>query len=223
MVDFRFCRGAFFGELASAFLVFTSFANRWRYFFIFRRLGNALLDLRKDARFYFVGFVGSFLVPFVGGYFIFRGNLFLSVSVSISALPIAIQILKEKGLYDSLLARRAITLASICDVLAWIILATLLPGQDVVSWLSSHWIFFAFFVGLFLGRFKILPSSNWILWSQMWILAPLFFIGLGWKVDLIRFFSLPVFGVLFVVSVFTKGFRNIRRNSFLLEKTTAAP
>lgn len=163
------------------------------------------LDLRKDAKFYFLVFLGTFLVPFLAGYFLFSQNLFLAVALGISALPVAIQILKEKGLYDSVLARRTITLASLCDIIAWVILAFLLPEKDMASWIFSHWVVFAFFAGLVVGRFKKLPMTKGSLFFQMWILAPLFFIGLGWKIDIIKYFSFSMFISLFSVALVTKS------------------
>lgn len=162
------------------------------------------LNLRQEARFYALVFVGSFIIPCLIGYFLLGQKIFLGLAMGISALPVAIQLLKEKGLYNTLLAKRTITLASLCDICPWIFLIFLLPAQDVKSWITSHWIVLAFFVGLVVGRINGFSSSPWLLKTQMWILAPLFFVGLGWKVDILKLFSFPVFLSLLSVAIISK-------------------
>ncbi len=162
------------------------------------------LNLRQEARFYALVFVGSFIIPCLIGYFLLGQKIFLGLAMGISALPVAIQLLKEKGLYNTLLAKRTITLASLCDICPWIFLIFLLPAQDVKSWITSHWIVLAFFVGLGVGRINGFSSSPWLLKTQMWILAPLFFVGLGWKVDILKLFSFPVFLTLLLVAIISK-------------------
>jgi len=162
------------------------------------------LNLRQEARFYALVFVGSFIIPCLIGYFLLGQKIFLALAMGISALPVAIQLLKEKGLYNTLLAKRTITLASLCDICPWIFLIFLLPAQDVKSWITSHWIVLAFFVGLGVGRINGFSSSPWLLKTQMWILAPLFFVGLGWKVDILKLFSFPVFLTLLLVAIISK-------------------
>lgn len=163
------------------------------------------LNLRKDARFYAIVFVGCFIVPCIFGYLLLGRKTFLALAMGISALPVAIQLLKEKGLYDTLLARRTITLASLCDIFPWLFLIFLLPKQEVGSWILSHWIILAFFVGLVVGRFKTLQMTPAVLNFQMWILAPLFFVGLGWKVDIVQLFDFPVFISFLIVAILTKS------------------
>lgn len=163
------------------------------------------LELRREARFYLGVLLGCFVIPVLAGLFFFQGNVFIGVALGISALPVAIQILKEKKMYDSRLARRAITLASICDIFAWITLAFLLPTDKVSSWLLSHWVIFAFFIGLLFGRIKSWPESARLSRLQMWILAPLFFVGLGWKINIVELFDIEVFLKLLAVAVFAKG------------------
>ncbi|KHD87112.1 MAG: hypothetical protein OM95_16150 [Bdellovibrio sp. ArHS] len=162
------------------------------------------IDLRKEARFYGLVFLGSFVIPFAAGYFFFEGNLFISVALGISALPVAIQILKEKNIYNTVLARRTVTLASLCDIVAWMFLAFLLPEKDILSWLLSHWVVLAFFVGLLWGRWRP-PPRHWMLpIIQMWICAPIFFIVLGWKINILHLFSWKTFGWIFGVAVLSK-------------------
>lgn len=162
------------------------------------------LNLRKDARFYSLVFVGCFLVPCIFGYVLLGQKIFLALAMGISALPVAIQLLKEKGLYDTHLAKRTITLASLCDICPWLFLIFLLPKHDVKSWIVSHWIVLAFFVGLGVGRLRTLQMTPIILNIQMWVLAPFFFVGLGWKVDIVELFSFPVFISLLLVAIVTK-------------------
>ncbi|WP_373998092.1 cation:proton antiporter [Bdellovibrio bacteriovorus] len=161
-------------------------------------------NLIKEARFYFITFIGTFLVPFLCGYFFFDGSFFVATAFAISALPVAIQILKEKNLYQSLLSRRVVTLASLCDLVAWIILAFLLPEKDVTGWLLSHWVVLAFFLGILLGRFKAFPPKAYLPRLQMRICAPIFFLVLGWSLDFFALFDFKTFFAIFFVAVSSK-------------------
>lgn len=162
------------------------------------------LDLKKDAKFYVLCFIGAFIVPVICGYVLLGQHAFLALAMGISALPVAVQILKEKNLYHTVLARQAITVASICDIAAWLLLAAILPKEDVESWIVSHWMIFTFFIGLVLGRFYEPKITKKIEILHMWILAPVFFIGLGWKVDLLGLFQWKVFLLILVVAVLSK-------------------
>lgn len=160
------------------------------------------LNLAKERKFYALLFVGSFVVPFLAGFWLLGFNTFLAVAISISALPVAIQILKEKNLYDSDLSRKVVTLSSLCDICAWLVMGFLFPAENLKSWIVSHWAVFAFFVGLIFGQFvgwrPILAKM------QAWILAPIFFVGLTWKIDFFHFFSWNIFLKIFAVAVASK-------------------
>lgn len=160
--------------------------------------------LREDKVFYRLGFIGSFIIPVVIGFFAFERNLFMAFAMGISALPVAIQILKEKGLYKTLLAERTLTLASLCDILPWMALVFILPAKDISSWLIGHWVVLCFFLGLIAGRFTSKDFPSWFHHFQTWILSPIFFIGLGWSVDLLRHFEMGVFLKVLTFAVFTK-------------------
>lgn len=160
------------------------------------------LNLRTDAKFYTICFAGAFGIPFVVGYFALSRNIFLGLAMGISALPVAVQILKEKGRYNSDLARKTITVACLCDIAAWLIMAFIFPSENLSKWITSHWIIFAFFGGLLLSRF--LPMKPGLQKLQAWMLAPLFFIGLGWKIPILSLFNFTVFLKILVVAVFAK-------------------
>ncbi|KYG68190.1 hypothetical protein AZI87_02740 [Bdellovibrio bacteriovorus] len=160
--------------------------------------------LFKEARFYSITFIGTFLVPFLTGYLLFEKSFFVATAFAISALPVAIQLLKEKKLYNTLLARRVITLASLCDVLAWIILAFLLPKKDVTGWLLSHWVVLSFFLGIFFGRLKSFPPKKSLAFLQMGICAPVFFIVLGWSLNFFALFEFKTFLLIFAAAVTSK-------------------
>ncbi|AHI06721.1 Na/H antiporter [Bdellovibrio bacteriovorus W] len=160
--------------------------------------------LKEDKIFYRMGFIGSFVIPVVIGYFAFERNLFMAFAMGISALPVAIQILKEKGLYKTLLAERALTLASLCDILPWLALIFILPAKDISSWLTGHWVVLCFFLGIIAGRFTPKEFPSWFQGFQTWILSPIFFIGLGWGVDLLRYFEMTTFLKVLTFAVLTK-------------------
>ncbi|MBO9668033.1 MAG: cation:proton antiporter, partial [Bdellovibrio sp.] len=73
--------------------------------------------------------LGAFILPFIVGIltalFIFRGTefkisnvLFLAIALSVSALPVAIQFLKDMNLYRSQLGNLIISAATLCDIVA---------------------------------------------------------------------------------------------------------
>ncbi|MEN0058896.1 MAG: cation:proton antiporter [Bdellovibrio sp.] len=163
------------------------------------------INWRQDRRFYAWTFLGSFGVPFLAGYFFFEKSVFIAVALAISALPVAVQILREKGLYNTPLGHRAITLASVCDVCAWVIMAFLLPQENVGAWIVSHGLIFAFFVGVLAGFIRPLPESPLLSFLQKWIFVPVFFITLGWGIDILGLFSFEVFLKLFIASVIAKS------------------
>ena len=165
------------------------------------------LGFLRSKKFFGTVFVGSFILPAILCFFMFDRNLFLAVALSISALPVAIQILKEKNLFDTELAREAITVSSLCDVAAWVILAFLFPGESIAGWLIGHWVFFMFFAGMIVSQnFKMLHRfDEKISKLQSWILAPIFFVSLGWQLDLLNLFSLQTFVLIFIAAVLTKG------------------
>ena len=176
-------------------------------FLFFAGFELQFLGFLKARRFFAILFSGSFILPASICYFLFDRNLFLAVALSISALPIAIQILKEKNLFDSQLAREAITTSSLCDVAAWGLLAFLLPRESVGEWLMGHWVFFMFFAGILASAFfgKLHRFDSVFSKAQSYLLAPVFFVTLGWQLNLLGFFDLKVFSGLFVVAVLTKG------------------
>jgi Kef-type K+ transport system membrane component KefB len=162
------------------------------------------LDLRKDAVFYGKSFLGCFVFPLIVGFLVYAHNAFLAIAIAISALPVAIQILKEKNLFNTTMGKRVVTLASLCDVCAWGLMIFVFPAENLQAWVLSHWVILAFFVGLIVGLIKPIPAISKIENLQMWVLAPAFFVGLGWKVDIVKSFSLSVFVSLFLVFIATK-------------------
>ncbi len=160
------------------------------------------LDLRREARFFAICFFGAFGVPFLAGYLLFDGHLFIAAALGISALPVAIQILREKQRYDSELGRKTVTLAGLCDLAAWLILFFVFPSASAGNWLRSHWFVLMFFIGLALGQLRSMPSAAFRL--QKWILAPLFFIGLGWRLPFLELFDLSVFLKIAAIAVIAK-------------------
>ncbi len=160
------------------------------------------LDMRREKRFFAVCFLGAFGVPFLAGYLLFDGHLFISAALGISALPVAIQILREKQRYDSELGRKTVTLAGLCDLAAWLMMFFIFPSDSAGNWLRSHWFVLMFFIGLGIGQLRSMPSVAFRL--QKWILAPLFFIGLGWRLPFFELFDLSVFLKIAIIAVIAK-------------------
>ncbi|UOF01184.1 cation:proton antiporter [Bdellovibrio reynosensis] len=162
------------------------------------------LDFKNNKNFYAKVFVGTFIFPFFFSYFCFQQNYFIGLALAISALPITIQILKEKDLYETDLARKTVTLASLVDICAWAGMAFLIPASDLRSWILSHWVVLAFFAGIILGHFFNRAKNMRAISLQKWLLAPLFFAALGWQIDLKSSFSFKEFASLFLVAIFVK-------------------
>lgn len=160
------------------------------------------LGLRRHTKLYSALFGGAFLLPFVAGLLFYPGKWFIAAAFGISALPVAIQILREKSRYDSELGRTAITLASLCDIAAWLLMFLIFPSDTAVSWFISHWFVFTFFLGLGFSRWRAIPT--FALQTQKWILAPLFFVGLCWKISFFELFDFGVFAKILVIATLAK-------------------
>lgn len=70
-------------------------------------------------------------VPFI------QFSLFIGISMSITALPVLVRIVHEKGLLNSKLGKLAITCATIDDILAWCILAFIVAISTSQNYGSS--------------------------------------------------------------------------------------
>jgi Kef-type K+ transport system membrane component KefB len=103
---------------------------------------GALLAPALRARFAPQG-VGS--VPFL---------LFLGIAMSITAFPVLVRILEERGLQSSKLGTTAILCAAIDDVVAWMLLAVavaLVGGNDGFLSLPGRLLFLAIYVATMVG------------------------------------------------------------------------
>ncbi len=158
----------------------------------------------KSKEFVFL-FAGAFAFPFVVGLIFYPESPFIAIALSISALPVAIQILKEKNLYRTALGRQVLQIACACDIAAWIIFSFILPADHAQSWLFGHWPLLTFFLGLLIGKGKNFSQNFWLLQLQNKIVIPLFFIGLGLGVNFRSHFSPFLTLKIFALATITKG------------------
>lgn len=159
--------------------------------------------------------IGAFVPPFIIGllmalFLITDGSgqklsinaaLFLAIALSVSALPVAIQILKDLDLYDTEIGRLVISAATLCDIVAWIAFAFLVPSEGLGPWLRSHISVFFFFLGLFVSDTSFAEKylHKGLAAFSKWVCAPIFFISIGWKLSLWQHLNLwQITWVLFI-------------------------
>ncbi|MEK2690684.1 cation:proton antiporter [Bdellovibrio sp. GT3] len=169
----------------------------------FKSLGRQLLPAAKLS-------VGAFLFPFVAGLLtamvVLRDTplagsasyVFIALALAVSALPVAIQILKDLKIYHTDLGRLIIATATLCDILAWVFFALILPADSFKSWFITHLSLVFFFLGLALSDtpFPSVKLRSTLLRLNSWIFAPVFFVSIGWKLNLWQ--NLDVYQVLVV-------------------------
>ena len=155
--------------------------------------------------------LGSFLLPFVLGFtfapflgeLTFSSRLVLGIALSVSALPVIIQILKEQNLFQESLGQLIIGIASLCDLFAWIAFYLILPKEESSHWLLSHASVMGFFLAVLFSSFLTLPTLllKFFHFLGNRIAAPLFFIGIGYKINIFHSFVLVQFLILFLIAV----------------------
>jgi Kef-type K+ transport system membrane component KefB len=144
---------------------------------------------------------GAFLVPFIVGLIAAplvlpgaptRSILFFAIALSVSALPVIIQFLREAQVYGTPVGRLIVATATLCDMAAWVAFAFLLEDQAQQGWIESHLPVFCFFAGLVLADLPFISEKFKILSFKFsnWTFAPVFFIGIGWKINLHESFDL---------------------------------
>ncbi|QDK39487.1 cation:proton antiporter [Bdellovibrio sp. NC01] len=163
---------------------------------------------------------GAFLPPFIVGllmafFLITDGNgqplamntaIFIAIALSVSALPVAIQILKDLGLYESEMGRLIVSAATLCDIIAWVAFAFLLPSEGIGPWLQSHISVIFFFLGLIVSdtRFGQPRLRGYLVQASKWVFGPVFFISIGWKLNLWQNLHLTQILIVMIVACTTK-------------------
>lgn len=186
--------------------------------YVFLFAAGLELSLRKTAQHFkeaAIISVGAFVVPLFAGLFgalyllpasSYTQPLFVATAMAVSALPVIIQLLKEAGLYTTHLGRLIVSAATLCDILAWILFSFLLPHQNLGVWIISHLPVFVFLAGL------LLSDRNWISAKHMqqlekataWIFAPIFFISIGWNLNLAQHFDAKQVATVTLIAFFGK-------------------
>lgn len=148
--------------------------------------------------------LGAFLPPFIVGYFM--SSLILGVALAVSAVPVVIKIMQELGWGGTLRAQRIILTAVLCDIAAWLLFFLVLPKESYSQWLTSHWSLLMFFVGLGVAYQwpTFLTKVPWLSKANQWVIAPLFFIGVGQALDLSVDLDYQFLGRLIVAATLSK-------------------
>jgi Kef-type K+ transport system membrane component KefB len=108
---------------------------------------------------------------------------FLGIALSISALPVIARIFADLRLARSALASTVLAAAALDDIVGWGLFMMLLgPGGALTT--NFHWIFGAFLAGVFCARWQSTRAALWLHSIALLILAPLYFAGLGLKINI---------------------------------------
>ncbi len=144
--------------------------------------------------------LGTFVIPFILGIFLaplfgletFASSWVFATALSVSALPVIIQILRERSLLHHLLGQIVIATASLCDIAAWICFMYVLPHEQQAAWIWSHFPVLFFFFGVLWKLFLPTPEAfaRVIFGASRWIFAPIFFVGIGLQLNIWKTFNL---------------------------------
>ncbi len=151
----------------------------------------------------------SFSIPFFFGFWMggalgtesFSSRWILATALSVSALPVIIQILRERKLLGSQTGNIVICAASLCDISAWLCFLWILPGNYSQAWAQSHLSVLMFLLAAVLSSAFKLPDQavQSLKTCSQWVAAPLFFSGIGLQIDIWQ--SLNIFHVLIIFAV----------------------
>jgi Kef-type K+ transport system membrane component KefB len=158
---------------------------------------------------------GAFILPFVVGLLAAplilpgassRTILFLAIALSVSALPVIIQFLREAKVYGTPVGRLIVATATLCDMAAWVAFAFLLEEQAQQGWIESHLPVFCFFAGLIIADLPFVSEKfkTFSFKFSTWTFSPIFFIGIGWKINLHESFNLTQVLVITVLASLSK-------------------
>ncbi|MFZ3229553.1 MAG: cation:proton antiporter [Pseudobdellovibrio sp.] len=173
----------------------------------------SLSDLKEEFSKKFILSIAFFFVPIAIAYFLLTylftntaGDhvFFVAMALSVTALPVIIQILKENKLNTTILGKSIISYAIFSDIFAWLLFSFMLPQDHVSSWLISHLAVILFFAGILLSRFN--TKLNLLHISSKFLWAPLFFIGLGMSIHLSKSFSALSFFAILFLAISSKSF-----------------
>jgi Kef-type K+ transport system membrane component KefB len=112
--------------------------------------------------------------------------LIVGIAVSVSAVPVILRILQELNLLGTAVGRRVVLIAVLCDIGAWLLFIPILPATDLATWLKSHYALLMFLIGTAIALFlpKVSRTREWVKTINFWLVGPVFFIGIGQRLDL---------------------------------------
>ncbi|WP_413287739.1 cation:proton antiporter [Bdellovibrio sp. HCB337] len=174
-----------------------------------------LQSLKKDASIAAKLATGAFLLPFIAGIALaffalgksdVQGLLVVAIAFAISALPVVVQILKDLKIYETRQGHIIVAAATICDLLAWVIFTIIIPVEAREKWIMSHLPVFFFFIGV--GLSSILKHTDRMIQISTnlgkFVFGPIFFIGVGMKINWQETFDLKQCLLILVVATLSK-------------------
>ncbi len=173
--------------------------------------------LFRETKVTFGLWLGAFILPFGCGAvlpYIFptlfastQMSLILGIAMAVSAVPVIVKIMQELGWSGTARANRILSTAILCDLAAWLLFIPLLPKAGQSGWVASHLTLLAFFVGIAVAVLwprVTLPNPK-LKFLNQWIVAPIFFITIGQKLDFSSGFNFKQAAVIFIVATLSKG------------------
>lgn len=179
-------------------------------------------ELFRETKLTLTLWAGAFFLPFASGAalpYIFpnlflatenmtpeKMSLVLGIAMSVSAVPVIIKIMQEMGWAGTERAKRVLSTAILCDLAAWILFIPLLPKAGQAGWIASHITLLLFFLGLLIAMIWPIvtePNSKLQFFNQ-WIVAPIFFITIGQKLDFTQGFNGWQAAIVFIVATISK-------------------
>ena len=166
-------------------------------------LGAALASfLHADGRF-FTANVSSW-----------QSMMYLGAAMSVTAFPVLARIIQERGIGGTALGTLALAAGSVDDMIAWTLLGVVLTSIDrsfdLMRFLASHAVFFAFVAGALIPRGRVTEGlSRAIEPVASKVLVPVFFAYSGFSTHLGLLWSAELLWMSFVVIVIASAGKTV--------------
>lgn len=130
----------------------------------------------------------------------------LSAALSVSALPVIVEILREQDLLDKPLGKHVVTAASLCDLAVCGVFLFFLSGRDSATWIQSHVSIAMFFAGALIAKLDVFPRPlrSFLKVARTYALGPIFFISIGLHDFKLADFNFRAFILILALATVTK-------------------
>ncbi len=132
--------------------------------------------------------------------------LFLGTALSISALPVIARILYELKLIQTKIGSIVLSAATVDDLTGWTLFGWLLTqipaasSADAPHASSSHFIFLSFAAGILISQLLTPKIRERLSWTAVNLIAPIYFVSVGLKVNFLAHFDFPVSLIIFTIA-----------------------